>query len=220
MAAFAIQLSGALSDDQVARIRVYAMQSCNEHRILAKPTCVIFAGVLRRPFATKKAAQNSFNLNLKSWKIDKNVYSRGWFRELSVDDYMKEFRDVNGIVGKHMHSLVWGMLNKSNEVALQHISKTIAENEKLEKEKLEREIAAKTADAIAKRRAAQYALDPAGHDEKNRVMRECCTMACESRWAERIRYADSLPPPKKPRLHIFDCPRPRKYIEELVSRHL
>ena len=218
MAAFAIQLSGALSDDQVARIRVYAMQSCNEHRILAKPTCVIFAGVLRRPFATKKAAQNSFNLNLKSWKIDKNVYSRGWFRELSVDDYMKEFRDVNGIVGKHMHSLVWGMLNKSNDVALQHITKALAEEEKLEKENLEREIAAKTADAIAKRRAALIALDPAGYNEKNRVSRECCAMSAESRWAERIRYADSLPPPKKPRLHIFDCPRPRKYIEDIVFR--
>ncbi len=220
MAAFAIQLSGALSDDQVARIRVYALQSCNEHRIFAKPTGDIFAGVLRRPFATKKAAQNSFNLNLKSWKIDKTVYSRGWFRELSIDDYMIEFRDVTGIVGKHMHSLVWCVLENANKKALQHITKAHAEEEKLEKETLERESAAKTAAVIAERRAAHYTLDPVGNDEKKRVMMECCAMACESRWAERIRHADSLPPPKKPRLHIHDCPRPRRYIEEYVSRYL
>ena len=212
--AFAMRLPATLSEDQLGKIRAYGVQSCDEHRIIVNPMGTFFGGVLRRPFATKKAAQNSFNLNLKNWGIEKNTWLRGWFRELTVEEYMNEFRDAPGVVGKKMQKVVQEILEKANKVALSHLAKAVVEQEKTEKENLKRERDAMQNASIESRRAAHYALDPKGNDEKARVMREFSALGMEDRSAQRIRHAESLPPPKKPRTHILDCPRPRRYIGE------
>ena len=99
------------------------------------PAATIFAGVLRHRFATKKTAQGAFGLNLKAWGIDRgNKAVRGWYRELTVEEYLAEFRDVPGDAGRRMRSLVWGILEQSNRVALHHVGKAIAEQEKMERE--------------------------------------------------------------------------------------
>ena len=102
------------------------------------PAVTIFAGVLRHRCATKKSAQTAFGLNLKAWGIDRdNKAARGWYRELTVEEYLAEFRDVPGTAGTRMRGLVWGILNKCNEIALQHVAKALAEKEKKEEERLE-----------------------------------------------------------------------------------
>ena len=55
--AFAMRLPATLSEDQLGKIRAYGLQNCSEHRVAVNPAGTIFAGVLRRPFANKKAAQ-------------------------------------------------------------------------------------------------------------------------------------------------------------------
>jgi hypothetical protein len=104
------------------------------------------------------------------------------------------------------------MLENANKIALIQIAKTLAEQEKAEKDILKRERdAMDDADSEA-RKAARYALDPARCNEKARALREHCDLAREDRFGQRIRYAESLPPPKKPRTHILDCPLPpRKF---------
>ena len=217
-AAFAMKLP-ALGEQQLVFIKRYGAEHCEEFRVNTEdPTVTIFAGVLRHRFATKKIAQNAFGLNLKAWGIEKTT--RKWYRELTVEEYLAEFRDVPGTAGRRMHAQVWGILNKCNEIALHSVAKALAEKEKMEEEALQKEKYTKMCADMEERRAAHHALDPARSEEKKRVMRECCAMACESRWAERIRHAETLPPPKKPRVHIQDCPPPRRYIEECVSRHL
>ena len=99
-------------------------------------------------------------------------------------------------------------------MALSHLAKAVVEQEKTEKENLKRERDAMQNASIESRRAAHYALDPKGNDEKARVMREFSALGMEDISAQRIRHAESLPPPKKPRTHILDCPRPRRYIGE------
>ena len=111
-----------------------------------KPWGTFFAGILHRPFATKKAAQNSFNLNLKNWGIEKPTWRRGWYRELTVEEYMNEFQNAEGVVGKKMQQVVQGFMDKINKVALSNVLKAMAEQEKAEEEKAEKEKVEKEAE--------------------------------------------------------------------------
>ena len=213
MAAFAMKLP-ALAEQQLEYLKRYGAEHCEEFLVkTSDPTVTIFAGVLRHRFATKKSAQTAFGLNLKTWGIDRgNKAARGWYRELSVEEYLAEFRDDTRTSGRRMQSMVWEMLENAKKVALLQIAKTLAEEEKVAKETLKRERDAMgDADSDA-RKAARYAADPAGCNEKARMLREYCDLAREDRFGQRIRYAESLPPPKKPRTHILDCPLPpRKF---------
>ena len=134
MAAFAMKLPANLGEQQLACIQRYAQEHCKEFRVNTRdPAVTIIAGVLRHRFATKKSAQTAFGLNLKAWGIDRcNKAARGWFRELTVEEYLAEFRDVPGTAGRRMRGLVWGILENCNKVALQHVAKAIAEQEKKE----------------------------------------------------------------------------------------
>ena len=164
------------------------------------PAVTIFAGVLRHRFANKKSAQCAFGLNLKTWGIDRgNKAVRGWYRELSVDEYVVEFRDVPGTSGRRMYAQVWDLLNKCNTTALQNVAKALAEKEKTEAEALQKERYAKMRAEIEEKRAARFALDPEGNAEKERAAREKTAMGQEGRCAERIRHAEPLAPPSKRR---------------------
>jgi hypothetical protein len=215
MAAFAMKLPATLGEQQLACIQRYGAEHCEEFRVNTEdPTVTIFAGVLRHRFTTKKTAQNAFGLNLKTWGIDRgNKSTRGWYRELTVDQYLAEFRDVPGTAGRRMHVQVWGILNKCNEIALHNVAKALAEKEKKEAEALQKEGLAKTCADIEERRAARFALDPVGNTEKERAARETSAMRQDGMWAERIRHAESLPPPKKRPRGIHELPHPRNYID-------
>ena len=77
---------------------------------------------------------------MKSWGIDRNnKFVRGWYRELTVEEYTKEFHDVPGTAGRRMKSLVQGFMDKINMVALSNVIKAMAEQEMAEKEKAEKE---------------------------------------------------------------------------------
>jgi hypothetical protein len=139
MAAFAVKLPATIGEQQMACILRCGGEHCEEFRVNTNdPAVTIFAGVLRNRFATKKSAQTAFGLNLKTWGIDRdNKSARGWYRELTVEEYLSEFRDVPGTTGRRMHGLVWGILNKCNGIALQHVARALAEKEKKEAERLE-----------------------------------------------------------------------------------
>ena len=215
MAAFAMSLPAKLGEQQLACLQKYGQEHCEEFRVDTRdPTATTFAGVLRHRFASKKSAQTAFGLNLKAWGIVRsNKAARGWFRELTVEEYLAEFRDVPGNAGRRMRGLVWTILDKCNKVALHHVAKAIAEQEKVESVTMQRERdAMKHADSESKK-AARWAKDPVGNAEKARWRSEQNAMFMEDRWAQRIRYAENLPPPRKRPRHILDLPRPLKYVE-------
>ncbi len=211
--AFAMTLPGQLSEPQLAHLQQYGRERCEEIRLDASdPSKTIFAGVLRHPFASKKSAQTSFGLNLKAWGIVRsNRAARGWYRELSVAEYLAEFIGVDGQAGRRMQPLVSGILAGANRIALRHVAKAIAEQEKLEEENLKRERDAMRSADYESRLAAKWAADPEGMTEKARWDRDRSAMGCEDRWAQRIRHAESLPPPAKKPRHIHELPRPRTW---------
>ncbi len=90
MAAFAMKLPANLGEQQLACIQRYGQEHCEEFRVNTHgPAVTIFAGVLRHRFSTKKSAQCAFGINLKAWGIDRgNKAARGWFRELTVEEYL------------------------------------------------------------------------------------------------------------------------------------
>ena len=203
MAAFAMKLP-ALAEQQLACLKRYGAEHCEEFLVkTADPAVTIFAGVLRHRFATKKFAQTAFGLNLKAWGIDRgNKAARGWYRELSVEEYLAEFRDVPGTSGRRMYAQVWDVLNKCNATALHNVAKALAEKEKTEAEALQKERYAKMRAEIEEKRAARFALDPEGNAEKERAARETTAMRLEGRFAERIRHAEPLAPPSKRRREL------------------
>ena len=148
MAAFAMTLPANLDERQLAYLHQYGKEHCEEIRVDTRdPATTIFAGVPRHRFSSKKSAQIAFGANLKSWGIERNNrFARGWYRELTVEEYTKEFRDVPGIVGRRMKSFVQGFMDKINKVALSNVIKAMAEQEKAEQEKVEKEKAEKEAE--------------------------------------------------------------------------
>ena len=203
MAAFAMKLP-VLEEQQLACLKRYGAEHCEEFLVkTTDPAVTIFAGVLRHRFANKKSAQCAFGLNLKTWGIDRgNKAVRGWYRELSVDEYVLEFHDVPGTSGRRRYAQVWDLLNKCNTTALQNVAKALAEKEKTEAEALQKERYAKMRAEIEEKRAARFALDPVGNAEKARAARETSAMRQEGRCAERIRHAEPLAPPGKRRREL------------------
>ena len=61
--------------------------------------------------------------------------------------------------------------------------------------------------------AARWAKDPKGNAEKECWRSEQKVMFMEDRRAQKIKHADSLPPPKKRPCYIHELPRPPKYID-------
>mgnify|MGYP002809611534 CR=1 FL=1 len=68
-------------------VRRYGSEHCNEMRLLERGSGTVVAGVLIQAFKTKRVAQSAFHQNLKSWKITPPRYLRGWYRELSFEEY-------------------------------------------------------------------------------------------------------------------------------------
>ena len=213
MSAFAMILPPQLSEEPLKCLQRYGAEHCEEFRLVDRPDTTIFAAVLRHPFASKKSAQTAFGLNLKAWGIKRqNRATRGWYRELTVAEYLSEFKSDPAYPGRRMRSLVSDVMAHANRVALRHIAKAIEEQDRREMEELQRERdAMKTAD-FESREVHRRDKDPEKFDEKMRVHRERSEMMMEDRWAQRIRYAETLPPPRKRARYITDLPRPPKYI--------
>jgi len=104
-AAFVMQLP-PLSDEQEGRVRRYGQEHCEEIRIMKRGATTDVAGILIHPFSNKKVAQTSLGINLKSWGISKPKYVRGWYRELSTDEYFAEFTEGQSVLGRRMQTLV------------------------------------------------------------------------------------------------------------------
>ncbi len=64
------------------------------------------AGILSRPFKTKKVAQSSFATNFKTWEITRPKHVNGWYRELSLDEYFAEFEGVPRVLGSLLQAVV------------------------------------------------------------------------------------------------------------------
>ena len=60
------------------------------------------AGILIHPFSNKKVAQTSLGINLKTWKISKPKYTRGWYRAMSTLPNSQRFSQR--LVGECRHS--------------------------------------------------------------------------------------------------------------------
>jgi hypothetical protein len=103
--AFAMQLP-SLSEEQEGRVRRYGKEHCEEMRITKRGATTDVAGILIHPFSNKKVAQTSLGINLKAWKITKPKYVRGWYRELSLDEYFAEFREGQSVLGRRLQTLV------------------------------------------------------------------------------------------------------------------
>ena len=93
-----------LSEEQEKMVRRYGCEHCDEMLIVERGGGAVVAGVLRQPFKTKKVAQTSFGINLKSWKITPPKYVRGWYRELSSEEYTAEFDGVPRVLGRRMQA--------------------------------------------------------------------------------------------------------------------
>ena len=136
-----MSLPAALGEQQQACLRNYGKEHCEQFHLDTRNSNVtIFAGVLRHRFATKKSAQTSFGLSFKAWVIVRgNRGARGWYRELTVEQYLAEFRDIPGEAGRRMQNLVRCILRNSYRVTACHDAKKFAAQEKAEKEKVEKE---------------------------------------------------------------------------------
>jgi hypothetical protein len=97
-----MQLPCIVSEEQWIRLRCYGREHCDEIRLLQLETSAIFAGILRKSFKSKKVSQTSFGLNLKSWGIPRIKYMRGWYCELSLREYLKEFSNCPPVYGRRM----------------------------------------------------------------------------------------------------------------------
>ena len=93
-----------LSEEQEKMVRRYGSEHCDEMLIVERGGGAVVAGVLIQPFKTKKVAQTSFGINLKSWKITPPKYVRGWYRELSSEEYTAEFDGVPRVLGRRMQA--------------------------------------------------------------------------------------------------------------------
>jgi hypothetical protein len=108
--AFVMQLP-PLSGDQEGLVRRYGQEHCEEMRITTQGANTQVSGLLIHPFSNKKVAQTSLGINLKSWKIKMPKYVRGWYRELSMDEYFAEFKEGPSLLGRRMHTLVSGLVS-------------------------------------------------------------------------------------------------------------
>jgi hypothetical protein len=105
LVAFAMHLP-MLSAKQEERVRRYGAEACEEMRIMESGGGSMVAGILSRPFKTKKVAQSSFATNFKTWEITRPKHVNGWYRELSLDEYFAEFAEVPRVLGRKMQVLV------------------------------------------------------------------------------------------------------------------
>ncbi len=95
-----------LSEEQEKMVRRYGSEHCNEMRLLERGSCTVVAGVLIQPFKTKRVAQSAFNQNLRAWQITPPRYLRGWYRELSFEEYNSEFEGVPRVLGRQLQRAV------------------------------------------------------------------------------------------------------------------
>jgi hypothetical protein len=108
--AFVMQLP-LLSEEQEGLVRRYGQEHCEEIRITTPGSTTQVAGILRRPFKNKKVAQTALGINLKAWKITMPKYVRGWYRELSMEQYFAEFKEGPALLGRRLQSVVSGLVS-------------------------------------------------------------------------------------------------------------
>ena len=132
-----------LSEEQEKMVRRYGSEHCNEMRLLERGSCAVVAGVLIQPFKTRRVAQSAFNQNLKAWKITPPRYLRGWYRELSFEEYNAEFDGVPRVVGRQLQEAVSYAVGAWLIVANERVEKVHAKAQlaKAKKERGERRLA-------------------------------------------------------------------------------
>ena len=215
--AFALRLPAALSEKQLACMRRYGLSQCEAFAVDTRDsTATVFAGVMRRPFPSKKAAQNSFGLNVKAWGIERDSkYSRTWLRELTVDEYKAEFSSLVSKEPKEPPQLspeeriaqrVERILREQREAkerdgmataeaetrrAIRWNSpESIAAREaQAEREREKEEMTRMHAAEMETRKAARWEPDPSKRAERERECFEGRAMLAEDRRSQRVRTA-------------------------------
>ncbi len=186
LVAFAMQLP-LLSAEQEERVRRHSAEHWAEMRIAERGGGSTVAGILRKPFASKKAAQTSFGLNFKAWKIDPPKYMRGWFSELSLDEYFTEFADVPRVLGREMEELVSRAMDRCIDMgyctAMRRARAAIATAQiaKEKKEKGER----KLADVDTKLKREVFEVFAATHRNLQREQKAMHDADLDSWWSAR-----------------------------------
>ncbi len=229
--AFATTLPAALAEKQMACLRRYGAAQCEAFAIDTRDAAVtIFAGVMRRPFPSKKAAQNSLGLNVKGWGIQRDSkYSRTWLRELTVDEYAAEFSSLTAkpapselSIEERIARRVEQAIREQQE-ARERDAMTDAERQtrranrwnapenvaaraaQTEKEREKEELRNMQTAEMESKKAARWALDPEKCAEQEREHAEARAMLAEDRLSHKARSVQiaSEAPKRRP------CKRPR-----------
>jgi hypothetical protein len=182
--AFAMQLP-LLSAQQEERVRHYGAESCDEMRIVERGGGSTVAGILSRPFKTKKVAQSSFATNFKAWEIERPKHVVGWYSELSLDEYFAAFAGVPRVLGRKMEEVVSRTMNRCIDMgyctAMRRARAAIATAQiaKEKKEKGER----KLADVDTKLKREVFEVFAATHRNLQREQKAMRDADRDSRWA-------------------------------------
>ena len=212
-----------LTRDQRACVDRYGRDYCKEIRVSICEGKTVFAGIPNHRFASKKTAQSSFGLNLKSWNIEIPKYKRNWYREITVAQYHTEFKNTPGQVGRKMKNLVEALLTRAvtqgqyrANLIIQNERKVAREQALEDERQRDREIRAMQIADWEAIKAAEWLSDPSGAAERQREARERKAMwfaekrdkprrDAERRQAERDAEAEEQ--------RISKCPRLREQRE-------
>jgi hypothetical protein len=166
-------------------------------------------------------AQTSLGINLKSWKITMPKYVRGWYRELSKEEYFAEFKEGPAILGRRLQSVVSGLVSSLIHRGMARAAERFVKaREKVKKISDDRQKAFQLLAAIVDRRKKEF-FDPLvepirqRHREREAMRREdlnATRIAREEAREQRAKAAREL----KARM---DCPLYKKRLaEEKVAK--
>ncbi len=215
MSCFRIDLSTYM-DLPEAKLEVWARKFFVRH---AWKRPLMFGEVVESDYRVQKV-QTLVNNNLKNWKATSSKrYNTKWVNRISHWDFAKEC-PAKKVIADHKLQRLTVILSQEAvgmRALKQHagpdLAKVVAEKEEKDEETIQQERLVKMCADIEERRAARFALDPVGNTEKERAGRETSAMRQEGMWAERIRHAESLPPPKKRPHEMYELAHPRNYID-------
>ena len=181
-----------LSAKQEERVRHYGAESCEEMRIMESGGGSMVAGILSRPFKTKKVAQSSFATNFKTWEIERPKHVVGWYSELSLDEYFAAFAGVPRVLGRKMEEGVSRTMSRCIDMgyctAMRRARAAIATAQiaKEKKEKGER----KLADVDKKLKREVFEVFAATHRNLQREQKAMHNADLDSRWSARFQVEE------------------------------